>query len=201
MENGGNAAKTRYNEALKSLCAWVCAKSLQSCPALSDPMDCSLPGSSVHVILQGRILEWDFGAYHLSKNVLGPARVLSGGKHAPCLSLPALEQDNTGRTLLKKRHRGTVTAHSRDTSSSFFIYWTQYRVQTGRETFNTETYPWRQQETFAPLAWMMHGTFLVLLYFLSLLGLNYSMTIYPLIFSSLELDDISEMVWLLQFGR
>ena len=130
----------------------LCGKSLQSCLTLSDPMDCSLPGSSVHVILQGRILEWDFGAYHLSKNVLGPARVLSGGKHAPCLSLPALEQDNTGRTLLKKRHRGTVTAHSRDTSSSFFIYWTQYRVQTGRETFNTETYPWRQQETFAPLA-------------------------------------------------
>ena len=30
----------------------------QSCPTLSDPMDCSPPGSSVHVILQARILEW-----------------------------------------------------------------------------------------------------------------------------------------------
>ena len=30
----------------------------QSCPALSDPMDCSLPGSSVHGISQARILEW-----------------------------------------------------------------------------------------------------------------------------------------------
>ena len=29
----------------------------QSCPTLSDPMDCSLPGSSVHGILQARILE------------------------------------------------------------------------------------------------------------------------------------------------
>ena len=29
----------------------VCAKSLQSCPTLSDPMDCSPPGSSVHGIL------------------------------------------------------------------------------------------------------------------------------------------------------
>ena len=29
----------------------------QSCPALSDPMDCSLPGSSVHVIFQARVLE------------------------------------------------------------------------------------------------------------------------------------------------
>ena len=31
---------------------------LQLCPSLSDPMDCSLPGSSVHGILQARILEW-----------------------------------------------------------------------------------------------------------------------------------------------
>ena len=30
----------------------------QSCPPLCDPMDCSLPGSSVHGILQARILEW-----------------------------------------------------------------------------------------------------------------------------------------------
>ena len=30
----------------------------QSCPTLCDPMDCSPPGSSVHGILQGRILEW-----------------------------------------------------------------------------------------------------------------------------------------------
>ena len=29
-----------------------------SCPTLCDPMDCSLPGSSVHGILQARILEW-----------------------------------------------------------------------------------------------------------------------------------------------
>ena len=30
----------------------------QSCPTLCDPMDCSLPGSSVHGILWARILEW-----------------------------------------------------------------------------------------------------------------------------------------------
>ena len=30
----------------------------QSCPTLSDTMDCSPPGSSVHGILQARILEW-----------------------------------------------------------------------------------------------------------------------------------------------
>ena len=30
----------------------------QSCPTLSNPMDCSLPGSSFHGIFQARVLEW-----------------------------------------------------------------------------------------------------------------------------------------------
>ena len=34
------------------------AKLLQLCLTLSDAMDCSLPGSSAHGILQARILEW-----------------------------------------------------------------------------------------------------------------------------------------------
>ena len=38
----------------------LCAKSFQSCLTLCDPMDCSPPGSSVHGILQARILEWVF---------------------------------------------------------------------------------------------------------------------------------------------
>ena len=38
--------------------AAAAAKSLQSCPTLCDPMDCSLPGFSVHGILQARTLEW-----------------------------------------------------------------------------------------------------------------------------------------------
>ena len=33
-------------------------KSLQSCLTLSDPMDCSLPGSSAHGTSQARVLEW-----------------------------------------------------------------------------------------------------------------------------------------------
>ena len=37
---------------------FAAAKSFQSCPTPSDPMDCSLPGSSVHGIFQARVLEW-----------------------------------------------------------------------------------------------------------------------------------------------
>ena len=39
------------------MCVCVCVLVAQSCPAL-NPMDCSMPGSSVHRILQARILEW-----------------------------------------------------------------------------------------------------------------------------------------------
>ena len=39
------------------VCVCVCV-SAQLCPTLCDPMDCSLPGSSVHGISQARILEW-----------------------------------------------------------------------------------------------------------------------------------------------
>ena len=39
----------------------------QSCPTLSDPMDCSLPGSSVHRIFQARVLEWVAIAFSPSK--------------------------------------------------------------------------------------------------------------------------------------
>ena len=42
------------------------SKVIQSCPTLSDPMDCSLPGSSIHGIFQARVLEW--GA--ISNNLL-----------------------------------------------------------------------------------------------------------------------------------
>ena len=41
---------------LMAMC--VHAKSLQPDPTVCDPMDCSLPGSSVHGILQARMLEW-----------------------------------------------------------------------------------------------------------------------------------------------
>ena len=37
----------------------------QSCPTLSDPMDCSLPGSSIHGIFQARVLEWGTIAFSL----------------------------------------------------------------------------------------------------------------------------------------
>ena len=42
----------------------------QSCPTLSDPMDCSLAGSSVHRIFQARVLEWGAIAEQLQLNAI-----------------------------------------------------------------------------------------------------------------------------------
>ena len=56
------------------------AMSLQSCPALCDPMDCSPPGSSVHGILQARILEW--GGHALLEGIFP-----SQGPNPPTLCL------------------------------------------------------------------------------------------------------------------
>ena len=55
----------------------------QSCPALCDPVDCSPPGSSVHGILQARILQW-------------VAMPLSRGSSDPGIELrsPALQADS-----------------------------------------------------------------------------------------------------------
>ena len=64
----------------------------QSCPTLSDPMDCSPPGSSVHGIFQARVLERGAiafskerpGDHHLSPILTAPVPV----SHGKRLSLP-----------------------------------------------------------------------------------------------------------------
>ena len=43
------------------------------CPTLSDPTDCSLPGSSIHGIFQARVLEW--GPIAFSEHILAIGNV------------------------------------------------------------------------------------------------------------------------------
>ena len=60
LKNGGNLR--REVETIKrELNRNSAAKSLQSCPTLGDPMDCSPPGSSVHGMFQARVLELETG--------------------------------------------------------------------------------------------------------------------------------------------
>ena len=49
----------------------------QSCPTLSDPMDCSLPGSSIHGIFQARVLEWGAIAFSKFKGIVASILLVS----------------------------------------------------------------------------------------------------------------------------
>ena len=60
----------------------------QSSLTLSDPMDCSLPGSSVHGIFQARVLEW--GAIAFSKSLKTSLNILWGEKLPPSGQQPLL---------------------------------------------------------------------------------------------------------------
>ena len=50
--------KMYYKNVIKMYSGILRVKLLQLCPTLCDPMDCTLPGFSIHGILQARILEW-----------------------------------------------------------------------------------------------------------------------------------------------
>ena len=59
----------------------------QSCPTLSDAMDCSPPGSSVHGIFQARVREWSAVVFSIWNNELVQnwERWTSGYILSPCL--------------------------------------------------------------------------------------------------------------------
>ena len=46
----------------------------QSCPTPSDPMDCGLPGSSIHGIFQARVLEWGAVAFSVLLTLMATKR-------------------------------------------------------------------------------------------------------------------------------
>ena len=59
---------------------------VQSCPTLSDPMDCSLPGSSTLGIFQARVLEWGASAFSTD-------HYIEGTGHASDLNYIFLEKE------------------------------------------------------------------------------------------------------------
>ena len=79
----------------------------QSCATLCDPMDCSSPGSSVHGILQARVLQWV--AMPSSRNLPNPGTE-PVSPAAPALqvnSLPLSHQGSPQNTGMQgaKKHR------------------------------------------------------------------------------------------------
>ena len=75
-----------------SLLSLLLSEVTQSCSTLCDPMDCSLPGSSVHGILQARVLEWVASPGDLPNPGIEP--------RSPALRADALPSEPPGKPIL-----------------------------------------------------------------------------------------------------
>ena len=73
----------------------------QSCPTPSDPMDCSLPGSSIHGIFQARVLEWVVIAFSRSVSRCHYRRCEIAAKSLAMLKEVISHPKETG-TLIRK---------------------------------------------------------------------------------------------------
>ena len=77
----------------------------QSCPTLSDPMDCSPPGSSIHWIFQARVLEWAAIAFSILAGLVVenlPASMGDTGS-IPSLGRSHMPQSSNGDTDIENR--------------------------------------------------------------------------------------------------
>ena len=74
------------------MCVCVCVKVAQSCPTFRDPMDRSLPGSSVYVILRARMLEWVAIIFSRGYN-----RVERRSPESPALRAGTLQSEPPGK--------------------------------------------------------------------------------------------------------
>ena len=84
----------------------------QPCLSLCDPMDCSPPGSSVHGILQARILEWEL--HFLLQGIFVTQRL---NPDSPALQADSLPFEPPGKPSLNGKEvqkRGDIGIHTAD---------------------------------------------------------------------------------------
>ena len=97
------------------------AKLPQSCQTLSDPMDCSPPGSSVHEILQARILEWVAMPFSMEWTHDSPA--LAGSFFTISASWEAPSQGYGYWIVNKTRSIISQSRHYAETILGCFLSW------------------------------------------------------------------------------
>ena len=99
----------------------------QSCPTLCDPMNCSLPGSSVHGIFQARTLEWGATAFsrktHYFPQVSMRAKRGLGGRTQRGEWMTADEMRREGKNDAWTRGKILLTNKSHSPLSSFGKTW------------------------------------------------------------------------------
>ena len=84
----------------------------QSCPILSDPMDCSLPGSSIHGIFQARVLEWGAIAFSDLRtevhDILQEAVIKTIPKKQKCKKAKCLSEETLQIAVKRREVKGKV---------------------------------------------------------------------------------------------
>ena len=113
----------------------------QSCPTLSNPMDCSLPGRSVHGIFQARVLEW--GA---KKQATKREKILTKDSLQSCLPVIIIYNDllPSNNILYQLSHKGSpripdwILSLPRGSSKS--RNWTRVSYITGRFLVSGKSY-------------------------------------------------------------
>ena len=90
----GGMYREERKEIVLTICTLACSVT-QLCLTLWNPMDCSLPGSSVHGISQARILEWV---------AISSSRGSSGPRDRTCVSCVSCPAGISGKPILKWYH-------------------------------------------------------------------------------------------------
>ena len=101
----------------------------QSCPTLIDPMDWSLPGSSIHGIFQARVLEWGATAFS-ARDVRGKQRLLSYVGWSGLSSKLAFLKEIKNQVIQEKsfpgkgnsKHKEYVLVHIRNKKSTHKLH-------------------------------------------------------------------------------
>ena len=136
----------------------------QSCPILSDPMDCSPPGSSIHGIFQARVLEW--GAIAFSGRACRWTQITFSYSRTDCWKKNSVGLP--GGPVVKvlcsqgRRHRfpgqGTKIPHATWQKAKInkykYIYWAKYLKKDYLKRKSDSS--WNQ---FAPLHYHHHLNF------------------------------------------
>ena len=119
-----------------------CVLVVQSCSTLSDPMDCSLPDSFIHGIVQARVLEWVAIAFSLVNQFMPCPQWLCHSFKGFALLLSCLSTDK------RKRGKENNVMILKLAIQKLFIYY--YLIEASRVAQVVKNLPAKQETRFNP---------------------------------------------------
>ena len=140
----------------------------QLCPTLRDPMDCSLPGSSIHGIFQARVLEW--GAIAFSVIACLTMCNVYGGNHneklvttwvtlMTCRTLPLWPSTDTQKVTVQSHALHFPSVLAVTTERMLFVsWWKLSKCGTAESRILWKRWAYRKPKAYEGTAWFVLGT-------------------------------------------